>query len=1296
MSKHYSRQKGLFKNHFQGWAAHWQTRLLSVWGLLFLLFWGGASVSAQTTVVVNQTSAQGWVFYNDETDKIDPTLGKFVTGPGTAPLGTGGVQISVSGTQRRNLATYQFSGTPLANITTLKFSTYNPSAGNGGSADRSGYLNFNVDFNGSDTWQRRLIYVPSQNGTVVQNTWQEWDAINGGAALWSYSGPAWPIGVGGGGEPGTTLKTWSQVLSQYPGVRIRVTDSFLGIRVGEPYADGYTENIDAFKFGTGAGTTFFDFEPAAALTLTPNASPTALDNDYTRINNAVQAVAAGGTITLNGTFDWTEPNAAASWALGSDGQTGGSFGDDDYCILAPANLNGVTVTAASLGAATIQGPGDLAGANLEGVFQFYSGGTNQNWTISNLRFLDFDNAIGFYFNGGPTTVYNNTHIVNNYIRVARDLNATVAPADVNQNIGIHYAFGTNQLISGNTIELAGDGTSDAGAGNYSTEVGMQSNTSGGAVYDGLQITNNTIRVLNAQNNANPETILGIWENAHAHSSNITVSGNQFLNQAGGNNPAVNLQRGFRVTSHSSVSTTVIYANNTVEGANIGFQWIAGSNFAGNQPVRLTSNVIRNGGTGVLVQSNGLANLKYNRIVGNGAAGVQNETGSTTDAENNWWGCNYGPGAGGAGCSGTANGVTGSGAGAVDANPWLTLTTAASPNAIATGGNSTVTSKLTINSASADTSGSGSVPNGTPASFAGTLGTVAPPTGVTAAGVTGTTFTAGVAAGAGSASTTVDGQTVSAPIAITFSCNNVSIPTNIQTLRNNQVTVPINVDDLTGRGIIAFDYRVNYNASVMTYLGFAQTGTLSNGMTITINSLTPGTLIVSGFSATPMAGSGTLINLNFFATGAIGTSSPVSFASFAFNEGVPCVATSNGSVSIVSAGISGAVTYANAPTLTPVPYTTLSGAGSVPVSTQTDLSGNYSLTGFGSGAYTVTPSKTGDVNGITSFDSARIAQHVVSLITLNATQLLAADVSGNNTVTSFDAALIAQYIVLIPNPGSTGTWKFIPASRSYPNVETGAGGQDYSAILMGEVSGNWTPPTMFGPFTKGAESKTGDSFAGPVGVTAQNTTAAPSFNFALPIVAQDTTGTGIISYQFDFVYDPTKITPLAAPCDVSGTLSSAMFPVCNTTSPGLLKVAVFGSTPTTGAGTLIKLQFTAIGPNNTTSPATLQNFLFNEGDPSNTVTNGTVTILTPTAANVEVGGMLLTAGGEPVRNGTVTLTGENGFEQSVRSNSFGYFRFTDVPSGANYVIAARARGLVFNPQTIAVNDPIAGFNLIAEP
>jgi hypothetical protein len=361
----------------------------------------------------------------------------------------------------------------------------------------------------------------------------------------------------------------------------------------------------------GTGTiTNDDAAPPLIVTIAPAGSPTITDNDYTRINNAVQATFSGQTIKLVGTFNWTEPNAAASWALGSDGAPNTL---DDYSILVPDGINNVTFTADNLGDATIQGPGDLPALDLEGVFFFNASAGNQNWTISNIRFLDFDLAIGMFANS--STAYNNTHIVNNYIRVARDV---AAATDTVQNIGIHYSFGLNQLISFNTIDIQGDGVTVGS--NFASDVGMQSNTSGGAVYDGLQITNNTIQVLNEQS-ANPQVVIGIWENGHAHSSNISVSGNSFANLALGNNPATNLQRGFRVTSHSSGSSTVTYANNNVSGANLGFQWIAGSAFAGNLPVQLTNNALTGNGTGMLVQSQGQARLTNNRFTGSGAGSI---------------------------------------------------------------------------------------------------------------------------------------------------------------------------------------------------------------------------------------------------------------------------------------------------------------------------------------------------------------------------------------------------------------------------------------------------------------------------------------------------------------------------------------------------------------------------------------------------------------------------------------------------------------------------------------------------
>lgn len=162
-------------------------------------------------------------------------------------------------------------------------------------------------------------------------------------------------------------------------------------------------------------------------------------------------------------------------------------------------------------------------------------------------------------------------------------------------------------------------------------------------------------------------------------------------------------------------------------------------------------------------------------------------------------------------------------------------------------------------------------------------------------------------------------------------------------------------------------------------------------------------------------------------------------------------------------ITGTVTYGNAigsPNPRFVSNVTITGAGSPAVIATTGApgptAGHYALTGFGSGSYTVTPTKTGGANAITSFDAGKIAQHVAGISSLSGNQLIVADVSGNGAVSSFDAAMIAKYVSgLTGNVGSTGTWRFIPVNRNYSSVTTSIAGEDFIALLMGEVSGNWT-------------------------------------------------------------------------------------------------------------------------------------------------------------------------------------------------------------------------------------------------
>jgi len=359
----------------------------------------------------------------------------------------------------------------------------------------------------------------------------------------------------------------------------------------------------------------------------------------------------------------------------------------------PGNQDGVTLTANALGDATFQGPGDVPTSSFEGFIGAYGGGTHRNWTISNLEILDFDWSVGLFCcgSGSSSNQYDSLTITNNRIRIPADLNATVAPADNFQNVAIHLAWGKNQTISNNLIQIPGNGVSDTPGGSSASSVALQSNTHGGSTYDGLLIDGNVIQVLNAPS-ADPERIRGIWENGHSHTSGITVSNNQFVNLAPGNNRELNKQQAFWVTSHSSASTTVSYSGNTVSGANIGIKWLGApeypSNFSGNLPVQVTGNTLTDCSVGLLVQSNGAATVTANTITGGGVGvgilagssaaltcnevtnnvtGIDTDAGSpavtaasnaiagnslygmdalgaaaTVVAENNWWGCPAGP------------------------------------------------------------------------------------------------------------------------------------------------------------------------------------------------------------------------------------------------------------------------------------------------------------------------------------------------------------------------------------------------------------------------------------------------------------------------------------------------------------------------------------------------------------------------------------------------------------------------------------------------------------------------------
>lgn len=315
-------------------------------------------------------------------------------------------------------------------------------------------------------------------------------------------------------------------------------------------------------------------------------------------------------------------------------------------------------------------------------------------------------------------------------------------------------------------------------------------------------------------------------------------------------------------------------------------------------------------------------------------------------------------------------------------------------------------------------------------------------------------------------------------------------------------------------------------------------------------------------------------------------------------------------------IGGTVIYGNA--LAPpvfISNVTVTGTGAPNVTTTTAApgpsAGQYTLTGFGAGAYTVSLSKTAGQNGLSSNDAARIAQHVIGVnVFTTDIQRVTADVSDNGTISSNDAALIARYVASAGPPiGITGTWRFFvppgptypagssPTTRDYASVTGNLTGQDFIGILMGDITGNWNNTGARQAKTVGPERN--------VNVSLPQLVTETGKDIVIPVTVEGMANKGVISYEFDLRYDPNVIQPLADCVDISGTVSGGLSVVVNTDRPGVLRVVVYGPMPIDHDGVLLDLRFTAVGASGSVSPLVWESITFNEGDPAATVMNGQV-------------------------------------------------------------------------------------------
>jgi hypothetical protein len=225
-------------------------------------------------------------------------------------------------------------------------------------------------------------------------------------------------------------------------------------------------------------------------------------------------------------------------------------------------------------------------------------------------------------------------------------------------------------------------------------------------------------------------------------------------------------------------------------------------------------------------------------------------------------------------------------------------------------------------------------------------------------------------------------------------------------------------------------------------------------------------------------------------------------------------------------------------------------------------GSYSVSGVPAGTYSLTPNGTSaPETGISAMDASLALRHQAGLQTLTGYALMAADVNRNGSVTAQDASYMLQRaagLIGLPFQDVGVVWLFDPVQRSYEGLAADQTGQDFTAILLGDPSGNGAGNAV----TMGAVATPTADASGTVSAVSAML-ALPDLpipagqQVVVPLTLRLAEG-GIQAADLEIRYDPAVIA--VGGVAIGDLPADWLLAVNHQTSPGVIRTSLAGATP----------------------------------------------------------------------------------------------------------------------------------------
>ena len=512
--------------------------------------------------------------------------------------------------------------------------------------------------------------------------------------------------------------SWEQILATWPDAGIWNDDTGLVLfKAGGSAAwANFDGNVDNFTIILADSSSFqFDFEPPAEVYVDDDWATETMWTDpndgdppfymgldgFTSIQDAIDVVQVGGTVNVAaGTY--AENNitiakslellgaGAASTSITPGAGTAGSLIE----VLSPGGdvtISGFTLniplkTEANSGAGILVSDTGAVDDNTVFIQNNIFNGSNDGINSYDFGIYGYDNNAHLVITGNTFfKIGTNTFLMELQRGTSQVTSNTITLADdarVDAYYGMTYAdndITTPQIVSGNTFHMGTPADISTAISFASAELGWSEKISTDTGhYRDIQIQNNIFDTF-----APDARAIGVydmsWNGTGGLIEGVVITGNKVI---GANKADVNTHGILLAGNIQNAVVTGNMVENVLDGV------VLTHGYAGDG-----ANTMYPSGT----------SLHHNRIVNNTNGLTWDNTTVTLTAENNWWGCNEGPGQ--PGCDTLA------GLGTVVANPWLVMNVSALPSPLIPGSTFTFTADLTDNSALADTSDQGYLPNG---------------------------------------------------------------------------------------------------------------------------------------------------------------------------------------------------------------------------------------------------------------------------------------------------------------------------------------------------------------------------------------------------------------------------------------------------------------------------------------------------------------------------------------------------------------------------------------------------------